>query len=149
MEKADIRELLRASGFRFDKALGQNFIFDGNLLSAIAADAGAAAGETVVEIGTGAGTLTRALADAAERVVSFEVDERLKDILSLTLAGADNVTVVFRDVLKMTDAELSAVGGKALPKRLYKRYALDVTCHCTLLFVVLYHAPRRVYCVIM
>lgn len=111
MEKADIRELLRASGFRFDKALGQNFIFDGNLLSAIAADAGAAAGETVVEIGTGAGTLTRALADTADRVISFEVDERLKDILSLTLAGADNVTVVFRDVLKMTDAELSAVVG--------------------------------------
>lgn len=111
MEKPDVRDLIRAEGFRFDKSLGQNFVFDGNLLGAIAADAGACKDDTVVEIGTGAGTLTAALAERAGRVVSFEVDERLRDILSLSLQGRDNVEVVFRDVLRMKDCEIETLTG--------------------------------------
>ena len=111
MEKPDVRDLIRAEGFRFDKSLGQNFVFDGNLLGAIAADAGVRKDDTVVEIGTGAGTLTAALAERAGRVVSFEVDERLRDILSLSLQGRDNVEVVFRDVLRMKDCEIETLTG--------------------------------------
>lgn len=111
MEKPDVRDLIRAEGFRFDKSLGQNFVFDGNLLGAIAADAGVCKDDTVVEIGTGAGTLTAALAERAGRVVSFEVDERLRDILSLSLQGRDNVEVVFRDVLRMKDCEIGTLTG--------------------------------------
>ena len=58
MANSELSDILRASGFRFNKALGQNFIFDGNLLDAIVSDAGVTAEDTVVEIGTGAGTLT-------------------------------------------------------------------------------------------
>ena len=111
MEKPDVRDLIRAEGFRFDKSLGQNFVFDGNLLGAIAADAGVCKDDTVVEIGTGAGTLTAALAERAGRVVSFEVDERLRDVLSLSLQGRDNVEVVFRDVLRMKDCEIETLTG--------------------------------------
>lgn len=111
MEKPDVRDLIRAEGFRFDKSLGQNFVFDGILLGAIAADAGVCKDDTVVEIGTGAGTLTAALAERAGRVVSFEVDERLRDILSLSLQGRDNVEVVFRDVLRMKDCEIETLTG--------------------------------------
>lgn len=111
MEKPDVRDLIRAEGFRFDKSLGQNFVFDGNLLGAIAADAGVCKDDTVVEIGTGAGTLTAALAERAGRVVSFEVDERLRDILSLSLQGRDSVEVVFRDVLRMKDCEIETLTG--------------------------------------
>lgn len=111
MEKPDVRDLIRAEGFRFDKSLGQNFVFDGNLLGAIAADAGVCKDDTAVEIGTGAGTLTAALAERAGRVVSFEVDERLRDILSLSLQGRDNVEVVFRDVLRMKDCEIETLTG--------------------------------------
>lgn len=111
MEKPDVRDLIRAEGFRFDKSLGHNFVFDGNLLGAIAADAGVCKDDTVVEIGTGAGTLTAALAERAGRVVSFEVDERLRDILSLSLQGRDNVEVVFRDVLRMKDCEIETLTG--------------------------------------
>lgn len=109
MEKPDVRELIRAQGFRFDKSLGQNFVFDGNLLAAIASDAGVCSEDTVVEIGTGAGTLTAALAERAGKVFSFEVDERLRDVLSLSLQGRENVEVIFRDVLKMKDDEISAL----------------------------------------
>lgn len=111
MEKPDVRELIRAQGFRFDKSLGQNFVFDGNLLTAIVADAGVCGEDTVVEIGTGAGTLTAALAECVGKVYSFEVDERLRDVLSLSLQGRDNVEVIFRDVLRMKDDEISEITG--------------------------------------
>ena len=110
MEK--IAELLKNSEFRFNKALGQNFIFDNNLLDAIVSDSGAGADDTVVEIGTGAGTLTSRLALRAKKVFSFEVDKNLQDILSLSLQGCENVEVVFRDVLKMKDDEFTRIVGE-------------------------------------
>lgn len=58
--------------------MGQNFIFDNNLLDAIVSDSGAGADDTVVEIGTGAGTLTSRLALRAKKVFSFEVDKTCK-----------------------------------------------------------------------
>lgn len=113
MASSELSDILRASGFRFNKALGQNFIFDGNLLDAIVADAGVTAEDTVVEIGTGAGTLTARLAARAKKVFSFEVDERLRPVLDISLKGAENVEVVFRDVMKMKDDELlEMIGGE-------------------------------------
>lgn len=107
----EISDILKREGFRFDKSLGQNFITDKNLLAAIASDSGITSDDAVVEIGTGAGTLTRTLAERAKRVISFEVDGRLKPVLSETLRGLENVEVLFRDVLKMSDEELSEVIG--------------------------------------
>lgn len=113
MANSELSDILRASGFRFNKALGQNFIFDGNLLDAIVSDAGVTAEDTVVEIGTGAGTLTARLAARAKKVFSFEVDERLRPVLDISLKGAENVGVVFRDVMKMKDDELrEMIGGE-------------------------------------
>ena len=113
MANSELSDILRASGFRFNKALGQNFIFDGNLLDAIVADAGVTAEDTVVEIGTGAGTLTARLAARAKKVFSFEVDDRLRPVLDISLKGAENVEVVFRDVMKMKDDELrEMIGGE-------------------------------------
>ena len=113
MANSELSDILRASGFRFNKALGQNFIFDGNLLDAIVSDAGVTAEDTVVEIGTGAGTLTARLAARAKKVFSFEVDERLRPVLDISLKGDENVEVVFRDVMKMKDDELlEMIGGE-------------------------------------
>lgn len=112
METVNIKDIIRGTGFRFNKALGQNFISDTNLLEAIVSDSGVCGEDTVVEIGTGAGTLTRALAAKAKKVFSFEVDKNLQPVLELSLKGLDNVEVVFRDVLKMSDAQLEeTVGG--------------------------------------
>ncbi len=107
----EIREILAASGFKFNKALGQNFITDTNLLNSIVADAGVEHTDTVVEIGTGAGTLTRAIAEVASKVYSFELDRNLVPVLAVTLAGIDNVEVVYRDVLKTSDEELRNIVG--------------------------------------
>ena len=84
----------------FQKKFGQNFIFDRNLLDAIASDAGVTKEDVVVEIGAGAGTLTAALADKAKAVISYEIDEALRSVLDRTLASKSNVTVVYEDFLK-------------------------------------------------
>ena len=132
MEK--IAELLKNSEFRFNKALGQNFIFDNNLLDAIVSDSGAGADDTVVEIGTGAGTLTSRLALRAKKVFSFEVDKNLQDILSLSLQGCENVEVVFRDVLKMKDDEFARIVGEG-PFRVVANLPYYVTTPMIMRFI--------------
>jgi len=103
MENNSIKDIIRGVDFHFNKALGQNFITDGNLLDAIVADSGITCDDVVVEIGTGAGTLTRAIAKVAKKVYSFEVDRNLEPVLALSLQGLENVEVIFKDVLKMKD----------------------------------------------
>lgn len=111
MENNSIKDIIRGVDFHFNKALGQNFITDANLLDAIVADSGINGDDTVVEIGTGAGTLTRAIAKVAKKVYSFEVDRNLQPVLALSLQGVDNAEVIFRDVLKVKDDELKSVVG--------------------------------------
>lgn len=106
--ETDVKTILAECGFSFKKQLGQNFITDKNLLSSIVALSGAEEGDTVVEIGCGAGTLTRALAQSVKRVISFEVDKTLAPVLERTLSGLENVEVVFRDFLKVDLAEFES-----------------------------------------
>ena len=96
-----LKEVLVKHGFHFNKKFGQNFISDGNLLSSIAELSGVTASDVVVEIGVGAGTLTRETASRAKRVIGYEIDENLKPVLSETLSGVENAEVVFRDFMKV------------------------------------------------
>ena len=73
--------ILKENNFKFKKALGQNFITDTNLLSAMVKDANITNEDTVVEIGPGAGTLTKEIAKKANKVYSFEIDTQLESIL--------------------------------------------------------------------
>ena len=93
-----MEEILFKHGFGFKKKFGQNFLSDTNLLRAIVADAGVTQNSTVLEIGTGAGALTRALAERAKRVVSYGIDSVLKPVLQVSIAGLDNTEVVFGGV---------------------------------------------------
>lgn len=104
-----VKDIIRDVDFHFNKALGQNFITDTNLLDAIVQDAGIEQDDIVLEIGTGAGTLTRAIGRVARKVYSFEVDKNLEKVLALSLQGADNIEVVFRDILKMKDEEVREI----------------------------------------
>ncbi len=94
-------ELLKSYDFKFNKKFGQNFIFDSNLLNAIVSDAGVDKNTTVIEIGTGAGTLTRAIASKAKRVISFEIDTELKPFLEDIFKPYDNIEVRFQDIMKV------------------------------------------------
>ena len=102
----DLRSVLTKHGFQFKKQFGQNFISDKNLLDSIVTASGVDENTVVVEIGCGAGTLTRALAERAKKVYAFDVDTALQPVLAETLAGLDNVEVLFRDFTKVNLKEL-------------------------------------------
>lgn len=102
----DLRSVLIKHGFQFKKQFGQNFISDTNLLNSIVEASGIDKDTTVVEIGCGAGTLTRAIAERAKKVYAFDVDTCLQPVLAETLAGLENVEVIFRDFNKVNLSEL-------------------------------------------
>lgn len=106
----DVKQVLREKGFRFNKQFGQNFLTDDVLLRQIADDAQVSGG-TVLEIGAGAGTLTRVLSQNAEKVVAFEIDKNLKRVLDVTLADCPNVQVVMGDVMKYKVSDLEEMCG--------------------------------------
>lgn len=93
-------DLIKLNNFKFNKKYGQNFIFDNNLLTAIVNDSGVTKKDEVLEIGPGAGTLTKIIANKAKKVVSYEIDENLKPILKENLKDIENCEVIFKDALK-------------------------------------------------
>ena len=96
----DIRELLQRHGFRFSKALGQNFLIDARIPEKIAESSLTDAGCGVLEVGPGIGCLTEQLSRRSGRVVALEVDKRLQPLLAETLQGCGNVKILFADVMK-------------------------------------------------
>lgn len=94
------KELLKKYNFSFKKSLGQNFLIDTNILRNIIHHAGVKEDVGAIEIGPGMGALTEQLAIAANKVLAFEIDQRLLPILEDTLSPYDNVKVVNEDILK-------------------------------------------------
>ncbi len=93
-----LTRLFSRHGFHFSKGLGQNFIVDPSICPRIA-DSADVDGQGVLEIGPGAGVLTRALSERAGKVVALEVDKRLAPVLAETLDGCGNVSVRFEDAM--------------------------------------------------
>ena len=92
-------DILNRHNFKFNKAYGQNFIFDTNFLRSIV-DKINISDKVVLEIGPGAGTLTSIICEKAKKVVCFEIDTNLKPILSENLAEFNNVEIVYGDIMK-------------------------------------------------
>lgn len=93
----------------FKKSLGQNFLFDTNLLRAICNDGDVEKNDIVLEIGSGAGTLTSVLAENSQKVISFEVDKELIPILEEKKKAHPNIEFCFQDFMD-ADVESLFVG---------------------------------------
>ena len=89
--------LLAAHGINPRRALGQHFLVDPNVVRRIVAVSGVGPGDRVLEVGAGAGTLTRGLAAAGARVLAYEVDPALRPVLEASLAGVPGVEVRYED----------------------------------------------------
>ncbi|MGN0961473.1 MAG: 16S rRNA (adenine(1518)-N(6)/adenine(1519)-N(6))-dimethyltransferase RsmA [Christensenellales bacterium] len=98
-------DILNKHSFKFNKAYGQNFIFDTNFLRSII-DKIDIDGKNVLEIGAGAGTLTSIICEKAKKVVSYEIDTNLKPILEENLKDFDNKLLIFGDIMKFSIEEI-------------------------------------------
>lgn len=96
----DIKSLLVSHGFRFSKSMGQNFLTAAWVPEDIAEAAQLDENTGVLEVGPGIGCLTEQIAVRAGKVVAVELDNALRPVLKQTLAGKDNVEIIFGDVLK-------------------------------------------------
>ena len=94
----EIKQLLADHGLRPQRRLGQHFLADPNVVERIVAEAGIEPGDRVLEVGSGTGTLTRALVAAGASVVAYEVDRSLRSLLEAVVAGLD-VELRFEDAL--------------------------------------------------
>ena len=95
-----IKEICDKFGFSFSKNFGQNFLTDRNILEKIVEVSAIDKDYGVIEIGPGFGVLTKFLLEKAGKVVSIEIDTRLKEVLDYTLSGYDNFEFVQSDALK-------------------------------------------------
>lgn len=105
-----LRETVRIHGLSASKALGQNFLFDEQLLDRIAALPGDLDGQTVFEVGPGPGGLTRALLRAGARVIAVERDDRCLPLLAELSEAFDGRLTVIPDDAMAIDADALAGG---------------------------------------
>ncbi len=112
MEDRTVAGVLRGNNFSFKKQYGQNFIYDEKLLADIVEGAGVDGDTTVIEIGCGAGTLTRQIAARAKKVYGYEIDKSLEPVLARTLAGVENAEIIFKDFTRLRLDELE----KSMPE---------------------------------
>ncbi|MBN8814805.1 MAG: 16S rRNA (adenine(1518)-N(6)/adenine(1519)-N(6))-dimethyltransferase RsmA [Sphingomonas sp.] len=104
-----LREVIARHGLSASKALGQNFLFDGQLLARIAAIPGDLVGAEVLEIGPGPGGLTRALLAAGAKVVAIERDRRcMPPLAELGEAYPGRLEVIEGDALEIDAPTLFA-----------------------------------------
>src|SRR5256886_4667637 len=96
-----LRDVLRRHGVRAATSLGQRFLVDRAVLSAIVEASDLSPDDDVLEIGPGPGVLTAALAARVRSVTAVEVDARMVALLAETLAAHKNVRVVQADALKV------------------------------------------------
>ncbi len=96
---ADIKRILEARGLSPRKAFGQNFLIDHNLIRKLVDASGVGAGDVVLEVGPGTGTLTEELVQRGCRVVAAEIDRGLSAHLREHFASAENFTLVEGDCL--------------------------------------------------
>ena len=122
----DIRELCAQLNIRPTKTLGQNFVNDPGTVRKIVRNAGVQAGEQVLEIGPGLGSLTLALLEAGAQVSAVEIDPPLAQALPTTAQARfpePKLQVFTADALTITGPE--SIDG-ATPTRLVANLPYNV-----------------------
>lgn len=96
----ELREELEQRGLSPRKALGQNFLIDGNLVRKLVDASSVEEGDVVLEVGPGAGALTEELLDRGCRVIACELDEGLSDFLMERFGDRERFTLIRGDCLE-------------------------------------------------
>ncbi len=84
---------------KYKKSLGQNFLIDSNIIEKIVNSFNIEKNSLIIEVGPGRGALTKELIKYDSKVICFEIDESLKNILDEI--SSDNLEIVYKDFLKI------------------------------------------------
>jgi 16S rRNA (adenine1518-N6/adenine1519-N6)-dimethyltransferase len=95
----EVTRLLTKYDFKCKKRLGQNFLIDQNTLQIIINSLKLHKKDCILEIGTGIGTLTSALAPLVKQVISVEKDKKLTPLLKESLSPFNNLEIIFEDIM--------------------------------------------------
>ena len=95
-----MNDILEQNNFNFKKKFGQNFIVDENIINSIVTKSLIDKETLVIEIGPGAGSLTAKLAESSKKVLCYEIDTTLKEILNENLKQYNNVDIIYQDFLE-------------------------------------------------
>lgn len=129
LSHADVVRLLAENGLAPRRDLGQNFVADPNTVRRIARLADVGAGDHVVEIGPGLGSLTLALADTGAHVTAVEVDRGVVTVLRRIIAAAgSDVEVVEADALRLDWGRLLGVQPCVVVANLPYNIATPLVC---------------------
>lgn len=104
--KSELMSVLNKYNFSFSKSLGQNFLIDQNILNKIVSGSGINKNTNVLEVGPGAGTLTRELCLTAKKVTAVEIDKALIPILNDVMSDFDNFNLINSDILELNINEM-------------------------------------------
>jgi 16S rRNA (adenine1518-N6/adenine1519-N6)-dimethyltransferase len=99
--RTEVSELLTKHGLAPRRAFGQNFVVDANTVRKIARLADVRAGDFVLEIGAGLGSLTLALAETGAQIVAVEIDNGLVEVLRESTASLPNVEIIHGDAMQL------------------------------------------------
>ena len=99
--RTEISALLTKNGLAPRRAFGQNFVADANTVRKIARLADVRAGDFVLEIGAGLGSLTLALAETGAHIVAVEIDNGLVEVLRENTASLPNVEIIHGDAMQL------------------------------------------------
>lgn len=100
------KEVINKYGLKFNKALGQNFLTDKNILNQIIEAAELTDKDSVIEIGPGIGALTNELSIYAGRVLAIEIDNNLYNMLNEIFRDSENLIIYEGDALKVDFKDL-------------------------------------------
>ena len=95
------KEILEKFDLFAKKNYGQNFLTEPGIVSKIANHAVVSDHTIVIEIGPGIGALTQMLSQEAKKVIAYEIDERLPEVLAYSLEDCDNVEIILEDFMQV------------------------------------------------
>ena len=100
MNKRETQLILEKHGIKPNKKLGQNFLFDKNIISKIISESHVLEDDIILEIGPGLGALTEALVKCCNKLHAYEIDFKLFQYLTKKFSKNKNLLLYNEDILK-------------------------------------------------
>lgn len=151
MKASQVKALLRQSGLKAKKRLGQHFLIDEDVLKCILSAAELSHEDIVVEVGAGLGIVTKMLAEMASEVIAVELDSKLASILIKRLAPFPNVRIIQADILQVAPQQL--LGSCLTTPKLTQSYKVVANLPYYITSPILHHfleaSPRPSLMVVM